>query len=198
MGKSGANDRKAIKMNACQQIIMKTIWNQLAHKYLQEITSPLSTISQLVAQPPVRALLAQADKEARYPHAVRQRLHDQNLSQLLANPLDDPLAKKEKTPLTMWHAVDLTQNLASISGTLVITVSVNYLALMPAYIAGTGEQLRWLFGKVHEGNFAAMLLSEAAHGSHLRQNETSAKRQGDHYCLTGEKGLINGEVNMSC
>lgn len=171
---------------------MKTLWNQLSAHYIREANSPSSTIHQCLGQPQIQALLAQADREKQYPISVRQILHVQGLSRLLANSAEDPLAKKEETPLTMWHAVDLLQSLASTSGTIVITVSVNYLALMPAYIAGTEEQLRWLFGKVHEGNFAAMLLSEAAHGSDLRQNETSAKRQGRHYCLTGEKGLING------
>ncbi|MCX4748427.1 acyl-CoA dehydrogenase family protein [Kitasatospora sp. NBC_01287] len=67
---------------------------------------------------------------------------------------------------------------------------ISSLAFMPAWIAGTAEQKRYLADTMRQGSRYAWGLSERAHGSDVLANELSAERTDGGWLLTGEKWLI--------
>ena len=160
---------------------MTTLWQHLTPAHLSH-TAPMPAFSRYLHTPTTQAQLTTGDHNHQYPHAVHHTLHNMGLPQLLANPPNDPLGKDGNSCLTMWHTVQLNQLLASVNGTLAVGVGMNYLAMLPAFIAGTATQLSWLFDKIHNGNFVGMLRSDGEDGSDTPTYTASNT-------LTGQKTL---------
>ena len=57
-----------------------------------------------------------------------------------------------------------------------VTLSVNCLGLLPAYLAADPEQLQAISQRIDSGKFAALLLSELSHGSNILRNDARAQR----------------------
>ncbi len=161
----------------------------------------LLRIEQTLDEPAIEKLLEDCEIECRYPAEVRSRLHDVGLARLFA---DIPGSSAPLT--TAWHLGALNALTSRRNASLAITVGVNALALLPAWIAATPEQRCRINGRVREGAFCSMLLTELPHGSNLLRNEARAERgvldatgafvpateAFTHYRVRGEKQLING------
>jgi alkylation response protein AidB-like acyl-CoA dehydrogenase len=75
-----------------------------------------------------------------------------------------------------------------------MTIGVMYgsafLGAVPVWLWGSDEQKRTLAKEILDGGMVAFGASEADHGSDISANETTARRDGDAYVLTGSKWPI--------
>lgn len=189
------------RFKGCQEAgVASYVWMRFApHAVLQD--SVLRGLDAYLAQPSVQRQLEEDDAAERYPQTAIDGLHERGLATLFSEIGEDALA-------TPYHLNALGVLVASRTGALGITVGVNALALLPAYQAGTPEQLSEILGRVREGAFSGLLLTELAHGSNLSRTEASAEpgaldaagrfralnagEAATHYRLSGSKDLING------
>ena len=163
-------------------------------------TARLEAIAHYLNQPETQRLLAEGEAQCAYPQAVRQKLHQLGLPAFLLDPTIEPAgdaALPAETVATFPHIAALITLCTAANASLGVTVGVNLLALLPIYIAGDAQQLGWMAERIERGDYAALLLSELAHGSDLLANETVALRTEDaatgaYYHLNGRKDLING------
>jgi len=65
------------------------------------------------------------------------------------------------------------------------------LATIPILVGGSEEQRRRRFGEILAGAFPAFALTEPTGGSDVASLQTSAKRRGDHYVISGAKRYIS-------
>jgi alkylation response protein AidB-like acyl-CoA dehydrogenase len=83
------------------------------------------------------------------------------------------------------------EEIARVSPSLAIMVSVhNSVGAYPIYAFGTDEQRRKYLPRLTSGAVGAFSLSEAGSGSDASALRTTARREGDHYVLTGEKNWV--------
>ena len=83
------------------------------------------------------------------------------------------------------------EEIARVSAALAIMVSVhNSVGAYPIYAFGTDEQRRKYLPRLTTGAVGAFSLSEPGSGSDASALRTAAKRDGDHYVLTGEKNWV--------
>ncbi len=177
----------------------------------------LQAIADYLNQLDTQQVLARLEDERTYPQTVREALHCLGLSHFLLDPASDP-ATTDPQPgallATFPHLVGLIILCTATNGSLGITVGVNMLALLPIYLAGNREQLAWMAERLKRGDYAALFLTELAHGSDLLANETRAEagnldgtgafvplaedeaatpaKTFSHYRLNGRKDTING------
>ncbi len=162
----------------------QTTWERLSPIALDDPV--VSAVKQALADPSVCAELSACEAREVFPSEVLARLRELGVASLFAE------AEREPSRVTMWHAAALNAQTARASGSLAITLGVNFLALLPVYLAATDEQRRRVFSLVRSGAQAALLLTEWAHGSDLGSIQTRARKAGDGYRLSGQKDLING------
>lgn len=150
------------------------------------------------------------ERNGRYPERVLSRLAQRGLATCFA---DAHGVAEGDSRITAYHLFSLNALTASCSASLAVSVGVNALALLPAYLVATPAQLRWAFDRVLAGGRAALLLTEQ-HGSNLLRGEMQAvgrvvgsegrlrsPRSGEQaacYQLRGDKHLINGGANTRC
>ena len=83
------------------------------------------------------------------------------------------------------------EEIARVSAALAIMVSVhNSVGAYPIYAFGTDEQRKKYLPRLTTGAVGAFSLSEPGSGSDASALRTAAKRDGDHYVLTGEKNWV--------
>jgi alkylation response protein AidB-like acyl-CoA dehydrogenase len=83
------------------------------------------------------------------------------------------------------------EEIARVSPSLAIMVSVhNSVGAYPIYAFGTDEQRRKYLPRLTSGAVGAFSLSEAGSGSDASALRTMARREGDHYVLSGEKNWV--------
>ena len=87
------------------------------------------------------------------------------------------------------------EEIARVSAALAIMVSVhNSVGAYPIHAFGTDEQKQRYLPKLTSGAVGAFSLSEPGSGSDAAALSTVAKRDGDHYVLSGEKNWVtNGK-----
>ncbi len=166
----------------------------------------LAGIAAEVERPETQAELSRLEDAQEYPHGLLERLYHLGLASILVEPDGQDPAQSIMTP---YHLYALNAILGRYSGSLAVTVGVNFLALLPVWIVGTPAQLRRVSRRITQGAFVSMVITEIDHGSDLLRNETRAvrgsldehgrfepaKQLGDpftQYRVTGEKQLING------
>lgn len=71
-------------------------------------------------------------------------------------------------------------------------ISVNGLAILPILIAGNEEQKQEYCGRLVAGKMASYCLTEPEAGSDVAGIKTTARKEGDHYILNGNKTFITG------
>lgn len=151
-------------------------------------------------KPATRVLFDEHEDSEDYPEPV--------LSALRKLGLPEIISPRKGTSATVYHMSALNALAARRNTSVAVTLSVNFLGLLPAYLAANEEQIETISKRIEAGNFAALLLSELAHGSNILRNQARADRgvldaQGHfvavgeeepctHYRLNGEKHLING------
>jgi alkylation response protein AidB-like acyl-CoA dehydrogenase len=83
------------------------------------------------------------------------------------------------------------EEIARVSAALSIMVSVhNSVGAYPIFAFGTDEQRKRYLPKLTSGAVAAFSLSEPDSGSDASALTTTAKRDGDHYLISGEKNWV--------
>ena len=83
------------------------------------------------------------------------------------------------------------EEVARVSAALAIMVSVhNSVGAYPIYAFGTDEQRRRYLPRLTSGSVGAFSLSEPGSGSDASALTTVARRDGDHYVLSGEKNWV--------
>lgn len=87
------------------------------------------------------------------------------------------------------------EEIARVSASLAIMVSVhNSVGAYPIYVYGNDEQRKKYLPKLTHGAVGGFALSEPGSGSDASALTTTAKRDGDHYVLNGEKNWVtNGK-----
>lgn len=73
-----------------------------------------------------------------------------------------------------------------------LAIGVSGLGIAPILIAGTHEQKTEYFGRLLDGQLAAYCLTEPEAGSDVAAIRTTAKKEGDHYIINGNKTFITG------
>lgn len=71
-------------------------------------------------------------------------------------------------------------------------IGVNGLAILPILIAGNEEQKQEYCGRLVDGKMASYCLTEPEAGSDVAGIKTTARKEGDHYILNGNKTFITG------
>lgn len=161
----------------------------------------LQRVAAYLALPETQATLDDLERRQEYPESVVERLRELGLPRLFSEVGADPLA-------TPYHLCLLNLVAASHDTSLAITLGVNSLSLISAYVGASPEQLAQILERVGAGEFSAMLLTELACGSDLLRSQARAEggrigadgafepvAEGEaptHYRLSGEKQLING------
>jgi alkylation response protein AidB-like acyl-CoA dehydrogenase len=144
---------------------------------------PLAAIAEELESPATRAELARCERDEEYSEPVVARLDALGLADLFAGG----------ACTTACHIQSLNAIAAQASASLAVSLGITGLALLPAWLAATPDQLARVGARVAAGARAAMLLSEWATGSNLTGTQTRAERLegGEEYALFGEKQLIN-------
>jgi len=161
----------------------------------------LRQIENYLDEPASRTLFDENEDSEDYPKVILSRLGELGLAEILS-----PNAGTDRC--TTYHMCALNALASRRDTSTAVTLSVNCLGLLPAYLAADPEQLEAISRRIDRGNFAALLLSELSHGSNILRNDARAQRgtldpKGNfvavdenepctHYQLTGEKHLING------
>jgi alkylation response protein AidB-like acyl-CoA dehydrogenase len=150
---------------------------------------PVSAIEAILGRAEVQAELEDDDRQRRFPERLIGELRTAGLAEVLVGwDGEAPTA----TPL---HVYSMNAIAAQASGSLAITLGVNCLALLPACVAATADQLGDIQRRVRGGAFVALLLTEWEAGSNLLGTATRAvAADGDGgrvYRVDGEKQLIN-------
>ena len=76
--------------------------------------------------------------------------------------------------------------------TVAISHAVSLLGSMTMWLAGSAEQKQVLAQRVLQGERVSLALTEKEHGGDLLSMEVAALADGEGYCLSGEKWLVNG------
>lgn len=71
-------------------------------------------------------------------------------------------------------------------------LAINGLAILPVLIAGNEEQKAHYCGRLLDGEMAAYCATEPEAGSDVAGIRTTARKEGDHYLLNGNKTFISG------
>ncbi len=164
----------------------------------------LRSIESYLDEPETRSSLWQLEADEEYPAPVLDRLRELGLMRMFAPNPDTQCNAR----VTAFHMSALNAVTSRRDTSLAVTISVNALGLLPAYVAATPEQLEKINAAVGSGIFSSLMLSEIGHGSNLLANHARAERgvlDGDdefvpigddeectHYRINGEKDLING------
>jgi alkylation response protein AidB-like acyl-CoA dehydrogenase len=83
------------------------------------------------------------------------------------------------------------EEIARVSAALAIMVAVhNSVGAYPIYAFGTEEQKKHYLPKLTSGSVGAFSLSEPGSGSDAASLSTVAKKDGDHYVISGEKNWV--------
>jgi alkylation response protein AidB-like acyl-CoA dehydrogenase len=85
----------------------------------------------------------------------------------------------------------LTKVLARRDLTITIALSINFLASLPVWLAGSEALKKHHAQMMREGKISAFALTERAHGSDLSASDFSAQKDDNEWLLTGEKWCIN-------
>jgi alkylation response protein AidB-like acyl-CoA dehydrogenase len=87
--------------------------------------------------------------------------------------------------------VTVIEEIARVSAALAIMVAVhNSVGAYPIYAYGTDEQRKKYLPRLTSGAVGAFSLSEPGAGSDASAISTTARRDGDHYLLNGEKNWV--------
>jgi alkylation response protein AidB-like acyl-CoA dehydrogenase len=157
-------------------------------------------------EPRTRARLWQLEADEEYPGPVLDGLRARGLMKVFAPDPNGGAAADAR--VTAFHMSALNALTSRRDTSLAVTISVNALGLLPAYVAASPEQLEQINRAVSSGTFSSLMLSELSHGSNLLANQARAERgvldgsgqfvtvaedaKCTHYRLSGEKDLING------
>jgi len=131
------------------------------------------------------AAAAKWDRDDAIPSAAIQKLAEVGLLGMSIPEEWGGLGYDARTVFTV------VEEIARVSASLAIIVAVhNSVGAYPIYRYGTEEQRKKYLPKLTATHVGAFSLSEADSGSDASALRTTARRDGDHYVLTGEKNWV--------
>lgn len=161
----------------------------------------LAKLGRCLAEPETIERLEALERREEYPRPVLDDLRRLGLCELFSAIGPEPRA-------TAFHLSALNVLTAGRDTSLAVTVGVNSLSLISAYVAASPQQLEEILGRVADGAFSSMLLTELECGSDLIRSRARAEpgtltedgrflelgpaQTATHYRIRGEKQLING------
>ena len=94
--------------------------------------------------------------------------------------------------LSLFEECMVSEELAWGCSGISTAIGVNGLAILPILIAGNEEQKQEYCGRLVDGKMASYCLTEPEAGSDVAGIKTTARKEGDHYILNGNKTFITG------
>jgi acyl-CoA dehydrogenase len=94
--------------------------------------------------------------------------------------------------LSLLEEVVVQEELAWGDSGVSTAIGVNGLAILPILLAGNDEQKAEYCGRLVDGKMAAYCATEPEAGSDVAGIKTTARKEGDHYILNGNKTFITG------
>ena len=94
--------------------------------------------------------------------------------------------------LSLFDECMVSEELAWGCSGISTAIGVNGLAILPILIAGNEEQKEEYCGRLVNGKMASYCLTEPEAGSDVAGIKTTARKEGDHYILNGNKTFITG------
>jgi acyl-CoA dehydrogenase len=94
--------------------------------------------------------------------------------------------------LSLFEECMVSEELAWGCSGISTAIGVNGLAILPILIAGNEEQKQEYCGRLVAGKMASYCLTEPEAGSDVAGIKTTARKEGDHYILNGNKTFITG------
>ncbi|MFI5413515.1 MAG: acyl-CoA dehydrogenase family protein, partial [Candidatus Lutacidiplasmatales archaeon] len=135
---------------------------------------------------------AECDRTPRFPEEIYRKAFDLGLMNL------NVPAEFGGSGLGSFDQCLIVEELAYACGGMTTSIIANCLALEPILLGGTAEQkLRFLAPFCAEYNLASFALTEPSGGSDAGSMRTLARREGDHYVLSGEKCFITNAPHAS-
>jgi len=143
---------------------------KLAHEFAEKEMAPVA---------------AEYDRAAKFPWPVVETAYEVGLMNLnIPEPYGGP-------GLGLLDECLVAEELAWGCAGMNASIGLNALAALPILFAGNeGQKKTYLPRLAREKQFAAYGLSEPAAGSDVAGIQTTARRQGDEYILTGTKNFI--------
>jgi butyryl-CoA dehydrogenase len=138
------------------------------------------------AEREVRPIAAEIDREARFPHETIKRMGELGLMGILT-----PERWGGAGGDTVSYAVAM-EEIARVCGSHAVVMSVNNsLFCDPIYKYGTDAQRERFLRPVASGHeIGCFALTEPQAGSDATNQHTLARRDGDHYVVTGRKVFV--------
>ena len=125
------------------------------------------------------------DEREEYPEEACRRLDEWGLHRYyVPRALGGRLESLEEL---MW----LVRAVARRNLTVAVCHCKTFLGVVNVWVAGAADQQRQVAEAILRGAQAALAYHEQAHGSDLLATTTEAVPDGDGYCITGEKWLVN-------
>lgn len=94
--------------------------------------------------------------------------------------------------LSLFEEILVTEELAWGCSGMSTAIGVNGLAIGPVLVAGSEAQKEEYCGRMAAGEMAGYCLTEPEAGSDVAGIKTTARKEGDHYILNGNKMFITG------
>ncbi len=135
---------------------------------------------------------AECDRAPRFPEEIYRKAFDLGLMNL------NVPADYGGSGLASFEQCLIVEELAYACGGMTTSIIANCLALEPILLDGTPEQKeRFLQPFCAEYHLASFALTEPSGGSDAGTMRTVARRDGDHYVLSGEKCFITNAPHAS-
>jgi len=132
----------------------------------------------------------QFDKDPVHPTDILKKAHQAELMNLTCPE------EYGGQGLGLLDAALVTEELNAACAGLGGMIGINSLACGPIFVAGTDEQKRRFLTPLNQaGETSAFCLTERQAGSDAGGLKTAARREGDHYIISGQKCFIS---NASC
>jgi alkylation response protein AidB-like acyl-CoA dehydrogenase len=145
----------------------------------------LRAVVRQLAEERIAPRAAEIDAKAEFPWDLKELLAQQDL---LGTCFPEAYGG---TDLDGISQAIVAEEIARADATTSLIPIVQKLGALPILIAGNDDQKQRYFPKLASGEWlAAFALTEAAAGSDVASNRMRARRDGDHYVLSGSKRFI--------
>jgi acyl-CoA dehydrogenase len=135
---------------------------------------------------------AECDRTPRFPEEIYRKAYELGLMNL------NVPTEYGGSGLGLLDQTLIVEELAYACGGMTTSIIANCLALEPILLDGTPEQkARFLTPFCAEYHLASFALTEPSGGSDPGAARTLARKEGDHYILSGEKNFISNAPHAS-
>jgi acyl-CoA dehydrogenase len=138
------------------------------------------------AQKEIAPVAEHYDKSHEYPWPVIKKAQEMGLTSMSVPEEYGGLG------LSLFEEVLVSEETAWGCSGISTAIGVNGLAIGPILVAGNEEQKKEYGGRLTNGEMGGYCATEPEAGSDVAGIKTTARKNGDHYILTGSKMFITG------